>query len=94
MYIVIHERKSPTIRTISCNLFKEIPIASFDDHTVSAVIFTNLQPAIDYIDNLYDNSKITQMQHDSMIDNLCYEQFANAMVGRPPKTWCVELTTK
>lgn len=91
MYIVIHEFKtrSGKMRLLSCNLCKEIPVATFDEHTINAVIFTQVQPAVDYIDSLYENSKVTQMQRESMISNL-YEQLGNYMVGRPYKMWCIE----
>lgn len=91
MFIVIHDHRarSGKMRLISCNLCKEIPIESFDEHTLSVVIFTQVQPAVDYIDNLYETSKVTADQRESMINNL-YDQLGNYMVGCPYKIWCIE----
>lgn len=74
---------------MSCNLCREIPIAAFDEHTISATVFTQVQPAVDYIDSLYENSKVTQEQRESMINNL-YEQLGSYMIGRPYRVWCIE----
>ena len=93
MYIVIHDYRtsSGNMRLMSCNLCKEIPIAAFDENTLSATVFTQVQPAVDYIDHLWSNSKITTDQHESMIQNI-YDQLANYMVGRPYKIWAIEVT--
>lgn len=90
MYIVIHEYVTPKriYNIISCNLCKEIPIATFDENTVKAVVFTQVQPAVDYIDMLYENSRVTSEQRESMINGL-YDQLGNYMVGRPCKMWAV-----
>lgn len=77
------------MRLISCNLCKEVPTECFDENTLSATVFTQVQPAVDYIDHLWSNSKITADQHESMIQNI-YDQLANYMVGRPYKMWCIE----
>lgn len=77
------------MRLISCNLCKEVPVECFDENTLSVVIFTQVQPAVDYIDNLYEISKVTADQRESMINNL-YDQLGNYMVGRPYKIWCIE----
>lgn len=91
MYIVIHDHKtrSGKMRLISCNVCKEVPIETFDEHTITATIFTKVQPAVDYIDSLYENSKVTQEQRESMINNL-YEQLGSYMIGRPYRVWCIE----
>lgn len=91
MFIVIHDFKSRshTMRFVSCNLCKEIPVKAFDENTISAVIFTQVQPAVDYIDNLYETSKITEEQRENMIQNI-YDQLGEYMVGRPYKLWCIE----
>lgn len=91
MYIVIHDYRtsSGNMRLMSCSLCKEIPIAAFDEHTISATVFTQVQPAVDYIDSLYENSKVTYEQRESMIFSI-YEQLGNYMVGRPYKMWCIE----
>lgn len=92
MFIVIHERYTIShIRLISCNLCKEIPVDAFNEHTISATVFTQVQPAVDYIDHLWANSKITADQHESMIQNI-YDQLANYMVGCPYKIWAIEVT--
>ena len=93
MYIVIHDYRTPggKIRLISCNLCKEVPVECFDENTLSATVFTQVQPAVDYIDHLWSNSKITADQHESMIQNI-YDQLANYMVGRPYKIWAIEVT--
>lgn len=91
MYIVIHDYRTPggKMRLISCSLCKEVPVECFDENTLSATVFTQVQPAVDYIDHLWANSKITADQHESMIQNI-YDQLANYMVGRPYKMWCIE----
>lgn len=77
------------MRLISCNLCKEVPVERFDENTLSATVFTQVQPAVDYIDSLYENSKVTYEQRESMIFSI-YEQLGNYMVGRPYKRWCIE----
>ena len=91
MYIVIHDYRAPggKRRLISCNLCKEVPVECFDENTLSATVFTQVQPAVDYIDSLYENSKVTYEQRESMIFSI-YEQLGNYMVGRPYKMWCIE----
>lgn len=91
MYIVIHDYRTPggKMRLISCNLYKEVPVECFDENTLSATVFTQVQPAVDYIDSLYENSKVTYEQRESMIFSI-YEQLGNYMVGRPYKMWCIE----
>lgn len=70
------------MRLISCNLCKEVPVECFDENTLSATVFTQVQPATDYIDHLYEISRITQDQRESMIQNL-YDQLGEYIVGRP-----------
>lgn len=91
MYIVIHDYRtsSGNTRLMSCNLCKEIPIAAFDEYTISATVFTQVQPATDYIDHLYEISRITQDQRESMIQNL-YDQLGEYIVGRPYRIWCID----
>ena len=78
------------MRLISCNLCKEVPVECFDENTLSATVFTQVQPAVDYIDHLYEISRITQDQRESMIQNL-YDQLGEYIVGRPYRIWCIDL---
>lgn len=91
MYIVVHDHRTSSgkLRLLSCNVCKEIPVDIFDENTISATVFTKVQPAVDYIDSLYENSKVTSDQRESMISNL-YDQLGNYMVGRPYRMWCIE----
>lgn len=92
MFIIIHDFKTHNnnrMRMISCKVCKEIPIEAFDEHTISAAIFTKVQPAVDYIDSLYENSKVTSEQRESMVDSL-YDQLGNHLVGYPTNTWYIE----
>lgn len=91
MFIIIHDFKTHNnrMRMISCKVCKEIPIEAFDENTLSATVFTKVQPAVDYIDSLYENSKVTSEQRESMVDSL-YDQLGNHLVGYPTNTWYIE----
>lgn len=91
MYIVIHDYRTPggKMRLISCNLCKEVPVESFDENTLSATVFTQVQSAVDYIDSLYENSKVTYEQRERMIFSI-YEQLGNYMIDRSYKMGCIE----
>lgn len=90
MYVIIHTFQTTLgSKGTTISVCKTIPVELYDENTLSVVVFTKTQAAVDYIDSLYENSKVTYKQRESMIFSI-YEQLGNYMVGRPYKMWCIK----
>ena len=71
MYVIIHTfhynlgSKGTTI-----SVRKTIPIELYDENTLSVVVFTKAQSAVDYLNMLRDNSKLSYGKCAELLDTL------------------------
>lgn len=71
MYVIIH-----TFQTIlgskgtTISVRKTIPIELYDENTLSVVVFTKVQAAVDYLNMLRDNSKVSYGKYTELLNAL------------------------
>lgn len=71
MYVIIHTfqinlgSKGTTI-----SVRKTIPIELYDENTLSVVVFTKTQAAVDYLNMLRDNSKLSYGKYAELLNTL------------------------
>lgn len=71
MYVIIH-----TFQTNLCSkgttisVRKTIPIELYDENTLSVVVFTKAQSAVDYLNMLRDNSKLSCGKYAELLNTL------------------------
>lgn len=71
MYVIIH-----TFQTIlgskgtTISVRKTIPIELYDENTLSVVVFTKAQAAVDYLNMLRDNSKLSYGKYAELLNTL------------------------
>lgn len=71
MYVIIH-----TFQTIlgskgtTISVRKTIPIELYDENTLSVVVFTKAQAAVDYLNMLRDNSKVSYGKYTELLNAL------------------------
>ena len=71
MYVIIH-----TFQTIlgskgtTISVRKTIPIELYDENTLSVVVFTKVQAAVDYLNMLRDNSKVSYGKYAELLNTL------------------------
>lgn len=71
MYVIIH-----TFQTIlgskgtTISVRKTIPIELYDENTLSVVVFTKVQAAVDYLNMLRDNSKVSYGKYTELLNDL------------------------
>lgn len=71
MYVIIH-----TFQTIlgskgtTISVRKTIPIELYDENTMSVVVFTKVQAAVDYLNMLRDNSKVSYGKYTELLNAL------------------------
>ena len=71
MYVIIH-----TFQTIlgskgtTISVRKTIPIELYDENTLSVVVFTKVQAAVDYLNMLRDNSKLSYGKYAELLNTL------------------------
>lgn len=71
MYVIIH-----TFQTIlgskgtTISVRKTIPIELYDENTLSVVVFTKVQSAVDYLNMLRDNSKVSYGKYTELLKAL------------------------
>lgn len=71
MYVIIH-----TFQTIlgskgtTISVRKTIPIELYDENTLSVVVFTKVQAAVDYLNMLRDNSKLSYGKYTELLNDL------------------------
>lgn len=71
MYVIIH-----TFQTIlgskgtTISVRKTIPIELYDENTLSVVVFTKVQAAVDYLNMLRDNSKVSYGKCTELLNDL------------------------
>lgn len=71
MYVIIHTFQTKLgSKGTTISVRKTIPIELYDENTLSVVVFTKTQAAVDYLNMLRDNSKLSCRKHAELLDTL------------------------
>lgn len=73
MYVIIIHTFQTTLgskRTTISVRSKTIPIELYDENTLSVVVFTKTQAAVDYLNMLRDNSKVSYGKYTELLNAL------------------------
>lgn len=71
MYVIIHTFQTTLgSKGTTISVRKTIPIELYDENTLSVVVFTKTQAAVDYLNMLRDNSKVSYGKHTELLNDL------------------------
>lgn len=71
MYIIIHTFQTTLgSKGTTISVRKTIPIELYDENTLSVVVFTKIQAAVDYLNMLRDNSKVSYGKYTELLNAL------------------------
>lgn len=71
MYVIIHTFQTTLgSKGTTISVRKTIPIELYDENTLSVVVFTKVQAAVDYLNMLRDNSKVSYGKYTELLDAL------------------------
>lgn len=71
MYVIIHTFQTTLgSKGTTISVRKTIPIELYDENTLSVVVFTKTQAAIDYLNMLQDNSKVSYGKYTELLNAL------------------------
>lgn len=71
MYVIIHTFQTTLgSKGTTINVRKTIPIELYDENTLSVVVFTKTQAAVDYLNMLRDNSKLSYGKYTELLNAL------------------------
>ncbi len=71
MYVIIHTFQTTLgSKGTTISVRKTIPIELYDENTLSVVVFTKAQSAVDYLNMLRDNSKLSCGKYAELLDTL------------------------
>ena len=71
MYVIIHTFQTTLgSKGTTISVRKTIPIELYDENTLSVVVFTKVQSAVDYLNMLRDNSKLSCGKYAELLDTL------------------------
>ena len=71
MYVIIHTSQTNLgSKGTTISVRKTIPIELYDENTLSVVVFTKAQAAVDYLNMLRDNSKLSYGKYAELLNTL------------------------
>lgn len=71
MYVIIHTFQTTLgSKGTTISVRKTIPIELYDENTLSVVVFTKVQAAVDYLNMLRDNSKLSYGKYTELLNDL------------------------
>ena len=71
MYVIIHTFQTTLgSKGTTISVRKTIPIELYDENTLSVVVFTKVQSAVDYLNMLRDNSKVSYGKYTELLNAL------------------------
>lgn len=71
MYVIIHTFQTNLgSKGTTISVRKTIPIELYDENTLSVVVFTKVQAAVDYLNMLRDNSKLSYGKYAELLNTL------------------------
>lgn len=71
MYVIIHTFQTTLgSKGTTISVRKTIPIELYDESTLSVVVFTKTQAAVDYLNMLRDNSKLSYGKCAELLNTL------------------------
>lgn len=71
MYVIIHTFQTNLgSKGTTISVRKTIPIELYDENTLSVVVFTKVQAAVDYLNMLRDNSKLSYGKYTELLNTL------------------------
>ena len=71
MYVIIHTFQTTLgSKGTTISARKTIPIELYDENTLSVVVFTKVQAAVDYLNMLRDNSKVSYGKYTELLNAL------------------------
>lgn len=71
MYVIIHTFQTKLgSKGTTISVRKTIPIELYDENTLSVVVFTKVQAAVDYLNMLRDNSKLSYGKYTELLNDL------------------------
>ncbi len=71
MYVIIHTFQTTLgSKGTTISVRKTIPIELYDENTLSVVVFTKVQAAVDYLNMLRDNSKVSYGKYTELLNAL------------------------
>lgn len=71
MYVIIHTFQTTLgSKGTTISVRKTIPIELYDENTLSVVVFTKVQAAVDYLNMLRDNSKVSYGKYTELLNDL------------------------
>lgn len=71
MYVIIHTFQTTLgSKGTTISVRKTIPIELYDENTLSVVVFTKVQAAVDYLNMLRDNSKLSYGKYTELLNAL------------------------
>lgn len=71
MYVIIHTFQTTLgSKGTTISVRKTIPIELYDENTLSVVVFTKTQAAVDYLNMLRDNSKLSYGKYAELLNTL------------------------
>lgn len=71
MYVIIHTFQTTLgSKGTTISVRKTIPIELYDENTLSVVVFTKVQAAVDYLNMLRDNSKVSYGKYAELLNTL------------------------
>lgn len=71
MYVIIHTFQTNLgSKGTTISVRKTMPIELYDENTLSVVVFTKTQSAVDYLKMLRDNSKLSCGKYAELLDTL------------------------
>lgn len=71
MYVIIHTFQTTLgSKGTTISVRKTIPIEFYDENTLSVVVFTKVQAAVDYLNMLRDNSKVSYGKYTELLNAL------------------------
>lgn len=71
MYVIVHTFQTTLgSKETTISVRKTIPIELYDENTLSVVVFTKTQAAVDYLNMLRDNSKVSYGKYTELLNAL------------------------
>lgn len=71
MYVIIHTFQTTLgSKGTTISVRKTIPSELYDENTLSVVVFTKVQAAVDYLNMLRDNSKVSYGKYTELLNAL------------------------
>lgn len=71
MYVIIHTFQTTLgSKGTTISVRKTIPIELYDENTLSVIVFTKVQAAVDYLNMLRDNSKVSYGKYTELLNAL------------------------